>query len=446
MRAFVSGEKLRKRNGHDMNGECPRQITPVSPLDHRLYATLARGQLHSLLPVQKQTLSRALAGSFERDLCVTAPTGSGKTLSYLLPVLQILSKRVSKAETVCLILVPSGDLSAQVCVAASELCKALHVQISIVGKSRNTTNSTKLVNKRYRRLLAQNRQRMYQCCITRQFARHNSLDVPSQILVASPGRFAAHRTSILKKLKLLVIDEADRMLQQSYQNWLVTLDYEMCARTRQCRRLTVGERNSERLQLIFCSATLQSSCLQRVGAFALDRINAYDSVCPLLPITLSEYAIVAEHTDKFDALVSLLEFFKGEKVIVFSASVYRARHILQRLNKLENLPCFEYSSDANLRRRASTLQNFQRCQGGVLVASDAAARGLHIDAVSAVISFDAPEHFETYLHRAGRTARAGKTGKCITICSTAREAQTFIKRVQRHVPILLSTELQGSTI
>jgi len=269
MRAFVSGEKLRKRNGHDMNGECPRQITPVSPLDHRLYATLARGQLHSLLPVQKQTLSRALAGSFERDLCVTAPTGSGKTLSYLLPVLQILSKRVSKAETVCLILVPSGDLSAQVCVAASELCKALHVQISIVGKSRNTTNSTNLVNKRYRRLLAQNRQRMYQCCITRQFARHNSLDVPSQILVASPGRFAAHRTSILKKLKLLVIDEADRMLQQSYQNWLVTLDYEMCARTRQCRRLTVGERNSERLQLIFCSATLQSSCLQRVGAFAL---------------------------------------------------------------------------------------------------------------------------------------------------------------------------------
>lgn len=412
------------------------QLT-FAALDIRLTETIQNTHLHSLFPVQQSVLARAKTGSFEQDICISAPTGSGKTLSYLLPIMQILSKRVSANEIIGVVLVPSSDLASQICKSASKLCEGIGVQITMLDRLYFSNSSHFGSGNRIER--------------KRRFCRHNCrgeqlwvrarVNKHAQIIVTTPGKFAAC-AGALQRAKILVIDEVDKMLQQSHQNWLETLESENCRRQEHIFDTPVGERMCGRLQVLLCSATLKSSDLQAIRLFAPDQVNNHTSHSPELSRSIVEYVVFADG-DKFSTLLTTLQLFKQKKVLIFTASTARTRYLYNQLHSIASILCFEYDSTMSPRARARALRTFEACDSGVLVASDAATRGLDLVDVSVVISFDIPEHFETYLHRAGRTGRAGVRGACITLCSVV-EVRTFRRCFQstRQVMFLSAQQLE----
>lgn len=412
----------------------------LAALDVRLMETIQNIQLRSLFPVQRSVLSRAKTGSFEQDVCISAPTGSGKTLSYLLPIMQILSKRVPGNEIVGVVVVPSSDLANQVCIAASKLCEGIGVQVTILDRPDFSCRSQSRSGSQFQR----KRRIIRQYRSGEQFWGSAHVNRYAQISVTTPGKFAACATA-LRHVKILVIDEVDKMLQQSHQNWLQILESEFCRRREHVFDTPLGERTCGRLQVLVCSATLKTSDLQIIRLFAPDQVNNYSSRSPELPRSISEY-VVFTVGDKFSTLLTMLRLLKRRKVLIFTASTARAAYLYNQLRSIESILCFEYDSMMSQRDRARALRAFESSDSGVLVASDAASRGLDVVDVSVVISFDVPEHFETYLHRAGRTGRAGVYGTCVTLCSSV-EVNRLQRSVQseRHV-ISLSAEQFGQLV
>ena len=191
----------------------------VPILDSRLATVLESLRLRPLFPLQQQCLQYASSGNGERDLCVTAPTGSGKTLAYLLPLMHKLSKKATKYHAMALILLPSLDLAIQVCEMANQFCCCISVQVRIsAGKY--------TMQKRFRSMHSRKSQ-----CNTA-FYRRTSRDrrrLPvllkektetAQILVSTPGRLAMGQTRTLRDVQIIIVDEADKILHQSHQNWL----------------------------------------------------------------------------------------------------------------------------------------------------------------------------------------------------------------------------------
>ncbi len=412
----------------------------VPILDSRLATVLESLRLRPLFPLQQQCLQYASSGNGERDLCVTAPTGSGKTLAYLLPLMHKLSKKATKYHAMALILLPSLDLAIQVCEMANQFCCCISVQVRIsAGKY--------TMQKRFRSMHSRKSQ-----CNTA-FYRRTSRDrrrLPAllkgktetaQILVSTPGRLAMGQTKTLRDVQIIIVDEADKILHQSHQNWLEIVNREAHRRRTGFGRSTVGERiGSARLQFVLCSATLTQSGVHSFNIFAPKLINFHDDNRPELPEILAEY-VVASNNNKLQALLSLLVLSRGRKIIIFCASSERAHFLVQQMNGQNTMACHEYSGIVPQQRRTEVLLHFQKCNEGVLIASDAATRGLDIQGVSLVISFDAPEYFQTYLHRAGRTARAGRAGKCITLCSSTSQIRKFSSMLKRPHVVLTLDEL-----
>ena len=391
-----------------------------SSLDSRLEKALDELQLTQLFPVQRSVLSRAYAGRFERDLCVSAPTGSGKTLAYMLPLIHILSKRTSTEKTLGLIVLPSSDLATQVCSVAGHFCAKVGVCVRVTGVRGTLPNCDSLrVSRRApkRRFI-----RRMQATASHSKSQRSVPSTP-QILVTTPGGLVAHRAAI-ETIEFLVIDEADKILQQSHQNFLATLNSGL-QRRREVDSVFVGERHSNRLQILLCSATLKKTDLHMIRIFAPDQVRIYKSQVADLPSCISEFVVFSEAGDKFAALLSILKACSSSKMVILCASATRARHLYDQLHQIDSFTCFEYSSMASQQHRAQSLSAFQKCRRGILVATDAATRGLDVEGVSIVVSFDQAEHFQTYLHRAGRTGRAGNRGICVTTCSTGEDAKSF---------------------
>ena len=390
-------------------------------LNLKLERALAAQGSGSLFKVQKCVLRRAFSlHGFERDVCITSPTGSGKTLAYMLPLLQILSKRLIANNPAALILVPSSELAIQVCAASDSFCRAISARITLLQHGLRTRRQRD-------KLFALQRKGKKMQNISSKFSRHfSSKRKYSHIVVASPGALASLQSCIcLEMLKFAVVDETDRMLQQTYQNWPQILHRLSNISTQKRRIILFGQRKDRTLQLLLCSATLAMVELQRLCLHAPELVNVHDrNYLHSLPHTISEFLVVSDFSEKFAKLLSILHNFSSKKVIVFCASSARTETLFRALSKESDLVCYEFSSRISQSRRARILRSFHVAQDGILIASDAATRGLHIDSVSVVISYDCPTYHKTHLHRAGRTGRAGGTGSSFTIC-TSSEAQQF---------------------
>lgn len=408
----------------------------VPELDSRLVQSLDAAGISSIFKIQRLTLSRIRsAGGFERDLCIVAPTGSGKTLSYLLPVLHILSKCTPRVYPQALIMVPSQDLAIQICEVAHVLCAAIDLQVGTLGCTsgtqqrrkahRRTSRTTALKESLYRKE-------------SEDITRFHDKKLRAQITVTSPGRFSIFSAQgSLGKLRLCVIDEADRMFQQSYQNWLAVVTDDLMRHSCVERRLTSGERIRRHIRKLLCSATLTNSQTRLLKTFAIEHVSGYDDVAtPTLPVGLKEFVIMCNMRNKFKFLRRVLKEYSQKKVILFASSASKAHQLSHRLRACCGHECYEYSGNKSQLQRASTLSAFQVSEMGVLVATDAAARGLDIDLVSLVLSYDCPTRFSTYLHRVGRTARAGRAGTSVLLCTSRAEVEMFTRVSQRQLPEL----------
>ncbi|XP_031097808.1 DEAD-box ATP-dependent RNA helicase 1 [Ipomoea triloba] len=426
--------------------ECPLNNLPF--LDPRLEAALKNMGITSLFPVQVAVWQETIGpGSFERDLCINSPTGSGKTLSYALPIVQMLSNRTVKCLR-ALVVLPTRDLALQVKEVFETLVPAVNLRVGLaVGQSSIADEISQLIKKP--------KLESGMCYDPEDFSRE--LQSAVDILVATPGRLMDHINNTkgftLEHLCYLVVDETDRLLREAYQSWLPTV----LQLTRPCdmlfpsdsfspsafsslktiRRFGVERgfkgKSCPRLVKMVLSATLT----QDPGKLA-----QLDLHHPLflttgemrykLPEQLKSFKVICESKLKPLYLIALLQVLKGEKSIVFTSSVESTHRLCTLLNFFGDLQIQikEYSRLQRQSLRSKTLRAFRDGEVQVLISSDAMTRGMDVEGVRNVINYDMPAYIKTYIHRAGRTARAGQTGYCFTLLRKD-EVKKFKKMLQK---------------
>src|SRR5438270_300704 len=316
-------------------------------------------------PIQLRAFPIILAG---KDLIGTAQTGTGKTAAFALPILTLLAKHGAFR---CLVLEPTRELAAQVETAFRDYGRFTDLRVSLVhggvgyGKQRE------------------------------------ELKRGVDVLVATPGRLLdllEQRTMSLQAVKILVLDEVDRMLDMGFLP--------------DVRRIV--EKISANRQTLLFSATLPPE-IERLAAWVLrdpELVEIGVRRSPAETVTHAAYPVAAEQ--KFDLLMALLERTNFDSALIFCRTKHGADRIAHQLKQGKHAVAGLHSNRTQ-RERIEALEGFKSGKYEVMVATDIAARGLDIAGVSHVINYDVPEHPEDYVHRIGRTGRAQNVGDAFTL-------------------------------
>ncbi|GMK56688.1 hypothetical protein CspeluHIS016_0305280 [Cutaneotrichosporon spelunceum] len=409
---------------------------PLSGLSERTTQRLAELGVEDLFAVQAALLPHLLALPLVprphaglRDFLISAPTGSGKTLAYALPIVEVLARRIVPRLR-ALVVLPTRDLVVQVRETLDSLAKGTGLLIGSVAGQHS-------------------------------FAHEQSVVDGLDILVATPGRLMDHLAAglTLQHLRFLVIDEADRLLTQSFQNWLA----QVLAHTRPPAQpaavhdavassgdagavaaswLPTPEFEGAAPATSTCQKLLFSATLTRdpaqVAALDLSSpryliVQSGNSSSYALPPGLEEKVVILPPALKPLNLIHLLHGFSGP-ALVFTKSVEGASRLVRLLEFFEDayvghkLTVRGYSRDMAPSERRQILNEFGNGVD-VVVCSDLVARGIDLPAVEHVVSYDVPLDMTKYVHRAGRTARAGRAGTVWTLVEK-QEALHF-KRMLR---------------
>jgi len=369
------------------------QITAMSTFDDLNLSNALRNALADLpfdkpTPIQSESFPIVLSG---KDLVGIAQTGTGKTFAYLLPLLRDLkfSKQVNPR---ILILVPTRELVLQVVEQAKILTE--YMSVRVLGVYGGTNINTQM------QVVAQG----------------------SDILVATPGRLydlVLNRTIHLKSVNKLVIDEVDVMLDQGFRFQLQN----------------IFELLSEKRQNIMFSATMTEDVDALINDYfyAPTKISIAISGTPLENIQQQCYPVKNFYT-KVNLLADmLLDKKEFEKVLVFVATKKGADRVFEILEETYQTQLGIIHSNKSQNARIKAIEEFDNGTNRILIATDVIARGLDLDQVSHVISFDVPEYPENYMHRIGRTGRAKKQGKSILLYTKNEEEQkAAIENLMNH--------------
>ncbi len=324
-------------------------------------------------PIQRQAIPVILSGA---DLIGCAETGTGKTAAFLLPIIQRISA-TPRAGVRVLIIVPTRELASQIAVNLTELDPERRIRsVTLLGG----------------------------VSINRQL---DSLRRHPGVVIATPGRLMDHleRASIdLSRVEVLVLDEADRMLDMGF--WPTI-------------RQVLAKLPVKRQTLLF-SATM-SPAIEDLARSTM-RSPKLIEVSPRgqAPMTVEQTAYPVSRESKTALLVHLLESEGYSRVLVFTRTrrgAERLSHILASKELLVN----RIHADRTQPQREAALRGFKDGRHCVLVATDIAARGIDVDSISHVINYDVPAAPEDYVHRIGRTGRAGNPGQAITLVTPVEE-------------------------
>jgi superfamily II DNA/RNA helicase len=368
-------------------------------VSEELTKALADQGIVSAFPIQALTIADALAG---RDVCGKAKTGSGKTLAFGVPLLQRTkatrdaqgaSGAPSRpAQPLALVLLPTRELAVQVHDVLAPLATTLGLKaVAVYGGAD----------------------------IDRQVAKlHKGVDV----IIATPGRLIdlGDRGEIsVAKLETLVLDEADRMADMGFMpqvEWVL-------------RRLETPH------QTLLFSATLDGAVDRLVQRYLTEPVF-HEVASSTQTVTLMEHRFIQVHQmDKVKVAAAIAR--SQEKTLFFVRTKRGADRLVENLEK-EGLHAAAIHGDLRQANRERALADFSGGKLHVLVATDVAARGLHIEAVDGVIHWDPPEDHKAYLHRSGRTARAGKAGVVVslTLWTQLVEVEVIQRRLGLRIPIV----------
>ena len=354
-------------------------------LADEIVQTLADKGITVPFPVQSLTIPDALAG---RDVCGKAKTGSGKTLAFGLPVLQCMEKAKPTRPT-GLVLVPTREL-------ANQVCDELVAPAEAVGRSALAIYGGAPMEKQIERL-----------------------DAGVDLVVATPGRMIDlidRKAVSVADVHHVVVDEADRMADMGFLpqvEWIL-------------RNI-----QSDHQTLLF-SATLDGVVNTLIKRYQTD---------PSMHEVVSEEVTVEEMTHRFVAVhrmdkakVAAAIAGKVDRTIMFTRTKLMADRLARELKEL-GVQAAPIHGDLRQSSREKSLKDFSDGRLHTLVATDVAARGIHVDDVDVVVQYDPPGDHKTYLHRAGRTARAGESGLVVTLSLWDEELE--IKRLQKRIDCVM---------
>ena len=347
-------------------------------------------------PVQAQAIPAQVTGD---DLFGSAQTGTGKTAAFTIPLLQDLAgyrKRPDSGQPRALILAPTRELAAQIGESIGTYGQFLHVSHTVIFGG------------------------------VGQRPQEEALDRGVDIVVATPGRLLdlmGQGYVDLSQVETFILDEADRMLDMGF-----IPDIEKVI-----ARLPEDRRNG------FFSATVPKAVEELAGRILVNPVRV--TIDPEKPTVdkIDQRALYVDRNKKDDLLIDLIRRRKIKKAIVFVKMKYRASRICERLDRagISSEPIHGNKSQA---ARTRALSQFKSGKVKVLVATDIAARGIDVDDITDVFNYDLPVEAETYVHRIGRTARAGAEGHAWTFCS--KDDVDLLRDVERYIkkPIPDETE------
>jgi ATP-dependent RNA helicase RhlE len=373
------------------------------PLSSVLQTNLAQHGFVQPTPVQEQAIPQQLAG---HDLVITAQTGTGKTLAFLLPLLERLMQHHRHPGVSALILTPTRELAIQISECFSKLAFGTGFRAATVVGGLNEQTQLQTIRK------------------------------GAQVVIATPGRLNDFLDRKLVKLgaaDTLILDEADRMLDMGFlptiQKILATLP-------------------SER-QTVFCSATIESSVAHLIHKHLKDpvRIAIGSTTKPAEQIDLHHYEV--EQDSKLGLLEQMLRDDRGS-FLVFARTKHGADRLAKKLVR-SGSKATAIHGDRTQSQRNLALRGFQEGSYRVLVATDVAARGVHVEGIAHVVNYDLPQVPEDFIHRVGRTGRAGLRGTASTFSTRSErgeirkiEQMLDLRLTPRQVPSGLERELRPS--
>ncbi|QFT77638.1 DEAD/DEAH box helicase [Erythrobacter sp. THAF29] len=341
-------------------------------------------------PIQEQAIPPVLEG---RDLLGIAQTGTGKTAAFMLPGIDRLREsdnRIPFKSCRMLVLAPTRELATQIAASAKDYgaLAGLKVQVIVGGTSVNKDR--------------------------------NKLHRGTDILIATPGRLLDlidQKAFNLAGVEVLVLDEADQMLDLGFIHAL-----------RRINQLVPKER-----QTLFFSATMPKQIKELVSGYCTDPVQVSVTPAATTAERIDQYLFMVQQDEK-QALLELIlsgrhpvpgEF---ERVLIFTRTKHGADRVVKKLAQ-KGIEANAIHGNKSQPQRQRALDQFRRGKVNVLIATDVAARGIDIPGVSHVLNYELPNVPEQYVHRIGRTARAGRDGIAIAFC--AEDERAYLKDIQR---------------
>jgi ATP-dependent RNA helicase RhlE len=341
------------------------------PLSALLQQKLAAAQFITLTPIQARAITPALEG---KDVIGTAQTGTGKTLAFLIPIIEMLRAESSKHQS-------ARNVRALVLLPTRELAMQVHEQYEQL-RDKNMPKAALVIGG------------------VAEKAQIQSLRSGCEFVIATPGRlqdFITRKFADLRQVKILVLDEADRMLDMGFLPAI--------------RRIL--QILPERRQTLCYSATMEQSVAALVNDYTREPVRiALGSVLkPAESVSLEAYEV--RPSEKLDVLRQLLYEEKGQ-TLIFTRTKRGTQRLAKELER-DGFSAAQIHGDRTQSQRNAALSGFQEGRYQVLVATDVASRGLHVDDVAHVINYDIPKMAEDFIHRVGRTGRAGLQGRASTL-------------------------------
>jgi ATP-dependent RNA helicase RhlE len=336
-------------------------------------------------PIQQQAIPFLLE---KKDLLGCAQTGTGKTAAFALPLLQNLvenSRRANPKQTRVLILTPTRELAIQIHESFKTYGKYLRLKYAVVFGGVGQTPQVQAVAQ--------------------------GVDV----LIATPGRLLDlinQKYLRLNELEVFVLDEADRMLDMGFINDI-----------RKIIKMLPQQRHN-----LFFSATMPKDILQLSQSLLTDPVKVEVTPVSSTADKIQQSIMYVDKSRKRDLLRHVLQDKKLSKVIVFTRTKHGANRVVEVLVK-NNIRSAAIHGNKSQSARQKALEDFRKGAVRVLVATDIAARGIDIDDISHVINFELPNVSESYVHRIGRTARAGAGGEALSFCD--QEEKAYVRDIEK---------------
>ena len=338
-------------------------------------------------PIQAKAIPVALEG---RDVIGIAQTGTGKTLSFFLPMLQA----ISGTRNIGLIVVPTRELALQVQEEVEKVGGRLGFRTALLIGGVPMHRQMKALQRK------------------------------PHVLITTPGRLIDHieRKSVqLRKVGVLVLDEADRMLDMGFAP--------------QINRILESVPD-ERQTLLF-SATMPDAIKRIAKGYMDDPVSIEIARAGTSAKNIDQGVYFVHNTNKFNLLLDVLREYNKQPVLVFCRTKHGTRKMARILNK-EGFKADEIHSNRTLGQRRRALDNFKKGKAHVLVATDVASRGIDVKEIALVVNYDLPDSNDDYVHRIGRTGRAGHKGRAISFVlpDQYRDLKAIERLIKMEIPVL----------
>ncbi|MCG2677820.1 DEAD/DEAH box helicase [bacterium] len=357
----------------------------------KILEVLERMKLTVPTPIQHKAIPIAIQG---KDIVGVAQTGTGKTLAFAVPIIQ----RLSRVKGRCLVITPTRELALQIDEVFREIARFFNLKTAVIIGGASMPQQLKI------------------------------LKLNPRILIATPGRLVDHMergTVFLWDVNVLVLDEADRMLDMGFLP--------------QVERIL--KNIPRRRQTMLFSATIPQEIVNIAAAHMKLPVHVEVAPSGTMPKRITHELFIVKKAAKKQLLSKILRQYHGP-VLLFSRTKFGARKI-RRLIRGMGHSVAEIHSDRSLPQRREALDGFKVGKYRVLVATDVASRGLDVRGIELVINYDLPDDTEQYLHRIGRTGRAGSEGRAISFATPEQgeDVRNIEKFIKTALPVSLHPEL-----